>query len=235
MASSSPEPSRANVVELPTDTTTDMTTNMPTKLKRVRSRRGEGAGLRDEILDAVDKLMADAGTADAVSIRAVGDIVGVSAPSIYRHFADKDEMVHDACDRGFERFEAHLRGASNGKTGLEAIHAIALAYLSFAAANPGQYRVLFMTPSPIDMTTHDFSFDTLRTDMTALVHLAELVDAGAKAGDIRQIADPMHMAAMLWTMVHGIASLRIAKPELPWPSIEDQALTLFTMLNGICR
>ncbi len=216
----------------------DSSTNvveLPTKLKRTRSRRGEGAGLRNEILDAVDQLMAASGSADSVSIRAVGDIVGVSAPSIYRHFADKDEMVHDACERGFDRFEAYLRGASAGKEDpLDAIHAIAIAYLNFAQSNPGQYRVLFMTPYPIDLNQHDFSFETNRTDMKALVHLSELVQSGIDGGIILALALPMQMAAMLWTMVHGIASLRIAKPELPWPTIDEQANMMFTMLAGIC-
>jgi hypothetical protein len=43
------------------------------------------------------------------------------------------------------------------------------------------------------------------------------------------------MAAMLWASVHGIASLRIAKPEVPWPSVEDQLEVMFAMLaNGMC-
>jgi AcrR family transcriptional regulator len=215
--------------------TTNVVT-LPAKSRRVRSRRGEGAGLRSEILDAVDQLMID-GNLEAVSIRAVGDIVGVSAPSIYRHFADKDEMIHDACERGFERFEAYLRGASAGKKDpLDAIHAIAIAYLHFAEANPGQYRVLFMTPYLIDPHTHDFSFDDDRTDMKALVHLSELVAAGIADKRIIAIAHPMQMAGMLWTMVHGIAALRLAKPEMPWPSIEDQAEMLFAMLTrGMCE
>jgi AcrR family transcriptional regulator len=205
------------------------------KLKRVRSPRGQGANLRSEILDAIDTLMSG-GSDETVSIRAVGEIVGVTAPSIYRHFADKEEMVHAACERGFDRFDAYLRGASAGhKDPLDAIHAIAIAYLHFAEANRGQYRVLFMAAHEMDLSDHDFSFDASRTDMSALVHLAELVDAGIVAGKISPFAGSMHVAAMLWTMVHGIASLRIAKHELPWPSIEDQAQMLFTVLShGIC-
>ncbi len=232
----SPDPISAPA-DSPTDSQSGNVVSLPGKLKRARSPRGQGAGLRSEILDAVDKLMSEAGSDEAVSIRAVGEIVGVSAPSIYRHFADRDEMVHAACDRGFDRFDAYLRGASASATDpLAAIHAIAIAYLHFATANPGQYRVLFMAPHHhLDLNEHDFSFDSKSTDLSALVHLAELVAAGIAAKTIAPLGHPMQLAAMLWTMVHGIASLRIAKPEMPWPSIEVQAQMLFSMLaNGIC-
>jgi AcrR family transcriptional regulator len=224
-----------NASDLATNTLIDLP--VAGKSKRVRSPRGQGAGLRSEILDAIDKLMSESGSADAVSIRAVSELVGVTAPSIYRHFADKDEMVHAACDRGFDRFDAYLRGASAAASDpLMAIHSIAIAYLHFAMANPGQYRVLFMATHQIDMSEHDFSFEAKSTDLSALVHLAELVEAGIAKGEISPLGEPMQMAAMLWTMVHGMASLRIAKPEMPWPTIEDQAQLLFSMLaNGMCQ
>ena len=61
--------------------------------------------------------------------------------------------------------------------------------------------------------------------------MSEAIDSGV----IVPIADPMTMATMLWTSVHGIASLRIAMPDIPWPSVEDQVEVLFAMLaNGMC-
>ena len=64
---------------------------------RVRARRGEGDKLREEILVAVSELLDETNDESAVSIRAIADRVGVTAPSIYRHFADKDEMLSAVC------------------------------------------------------------------------------------------------------------------------------------------
>ena len=77
---------------------------------RPRSRRGEGDALRDEILDAAERLIVRAGDADAVSIRAIADAVGVSPPAIYLHFPDKDALVSAVCERRFEEFDATHRG-----------------------------------------------------------------------------------------------------------------------------
>ncbi len=200
--------------------------------RRVRARRGEGERLRDEIIEAVESLLYAHG-ADGVSIRAVGQLVGVTAPSIYRHFDDKDAMVHAACQRAFERFDAFLVDASKDAANpLEAIHASAIAYLRFADANPSQYRVLFMSEES-HHHEHDHSLDS--TEMKGLVHIVDQVKDAVDAGYISLIAEPLDLAVMLWSTVHGIAALRLSMPDFPWPSIEAQAALMFTVLStGMC-
>jgi hypothetical protein len=49
------------------------------------------------------------------------------------------------------------------------------------------------------------------------------------------VAEPAELAVMLWSMVHGIAALRITMPDFEWPPIEQQANLMFTLLsNGMC-
>ena len=67
--------------------------SIPTASRRTRARRGEGERLREEILDAAERLLIETGNRDAVSIRAVAEAVGVTPPSIYLHFADKTELL----------------------------------------------------------------------------------------------------------------------------------------------
>jgi AcrR family transcriptional regulator len=204
--------------------------------RRVRARRGEGERLREEILDAVERILVETGDAEQVSIRAVGQLVGVTAPSIYRHFSDKDVMVHEACQRAYDRFDNYLNESSANETDpLSVIHAQALAYVRFAMDNPGQYRVLFMKPAP-HHHDHSTSFDPERSEMKALVHIAHTVGAAIELGVLRPVADPMTLATMLWSGVHGIASLRLAMTDVPWPTVEEQVELLFTLLAfGMCN
>ena len=71
-------------------------------LRRRRAPRGSGDQLRDEILDATTDLLLETGHAKAVSIRSVAKRVGVTPPSIYLHFADKDALLDAVCARYFE-------------------------------------------------------------------------------------------------------------------------------------
>ena len=204
--------------------------------RRIRARRGQGDRLREEILSAVEQLLVQTGDAEAVSIRAVSQLVGVTAPSIYRHFVDKDAMVLAACTQAWERFDHYLiEAAASESDPLLSIKAEALAYLRFASAHPGEYKVLFMVPTSTTQEQAHNVFDIEKSEYTALVHIAQSVERAIAARSILPIADPMTMATMLWASVHGIASLRIAKPEVPWPSVEEQLEVMFALLaNGMC-
>lgn len=212
------------------------TANTLVRPRRVRARRGQGDRLREEILSAVEQLLVQTGDAEAVSIRAVGQLVGVTAPSIYRHFVDKDAMVRAACTQAWERFDHYLIEAAVSESDpLLSIKAEALAYLRFASAHPGEYKVLFMVPNGETDEQAQAVFTMEKSEYTSLVYIAQSVKAAIEANVMLPIADPMTMATMLWASVHGIASLRIAKPEVPWPSVEDQLEVMFAMLaNGIC-
>jgi AcrR family transcriptional regulator len=211
--------------------------NATAPVKRVRARRGEGDRLREEILDAAEALLVESADAEAVSIRAISQIVGVTAPSIYRHFVDKDALVLAVCERAYDRFGTYLdEGAKKGNGPLEEIMGRAIAYLEFALDNPGQYRVLFMTPGnkkpDSDLSaTPDATF----SEAKGLVMMIDSVERAIAVGQIKPLASAAEMSIMLWTQVHGIASLRIAQPEMPWPTADAQIQLMFTTLaNGMC-
>src|SRR3954471_1001502 len=73
---------------------------------RTRNRRGEGALLRDEIVTAAERLLEREGNEEALTLRSVAREAGISAPSIYTHFADRDAIVETVLDIAFQR----LRG-----------------------------------------------------------------------------------------------------------------------------
>ena len=74
---------------------------------RRRSPRGSGDRLAGEIVDAAIELLIDAGDDSAVSIRSIAARVGVTPPSIYLHFADKQELL----DAVWSRLREHRRRA----------------------------------------------------------------------------------------------------------------------------
>ena len=78
-------------------------------MKRRRAPRGSGEQLREEILDATTELLLETGHAKAVSIRSVAQRVGVTPPSIYLHFADKDALLDAVCARYFEKLDEEMQ------------------------------------------------------------------------------------------------------------------------------
>src|SRR6266498_1634694 len=113
---------------------------------RPRARRGEGEKLRDDLLDATERLMIESGRADAVSIRAIADAVGVTPPSIYLHFPDKESLIFAVCERHFETFDSVIeRAGASTDDPVESLRRRGRAYIRFGLENPEPYRILFMT------------------------------------------------------------------------------------------
>jgi AcrR family transcriptional regulator len=184
--------------------------------RRARARRGEGEKLRDEILEAAERLLIATGDEEAVTIRAVADAVGVTPPSVYLHFADKDELLFAICERHFGQLDRVTQEAAAASDDLlESLALRGRAYIRFGIEHPEQYRILFMRPP--SHTPESFQIDRLR-DAAAFGHLVEHVSRCIQAGLID--GDPLLVSLGLWAVVHGLTSLLISKPEFPWPDVD---------------
>jgi AcrR family transcriptional regulator len=190
--------------------------------KRARARRGDGELLRTEILEAAERLLIETGDQGAVSIRAIADAVGVTPPSIYLHFADKNKLLAAVCEVRFQHFDAIMAEATAGITDpLEVLWARGRSYVQFGLEHPEQYRILFMTRPLADVGPGELD------RLPGLSAFGHVVDDVARCMDAGAIAtgDPFLVATSLWTAVHGVTSLLIARPDFPWPDL-DRLMTL---------
>jgi AcrR family transcriptional regulator len=184
--------------------------------RRPRLPKGEGRQLRDEILAATEAMLLETGSVEAVSVRAVAEAVGVTPPSIYRHFADKAELIFEVCARHFAALEAHLIDACAGvEDPVDQLVALGRAYIEFGLANPEPYRIMFMTRPDVAPALYQ---GRAMESSAALEHLVGLVEACIDAGRLRpELTDPYRVAIGLWARVHGLTSLRVSKPDMEWP------------------
>ena len=184
---------------------------------RPRSARGKGAELRGEVLRAAMDLLSETGEEDAVSLRAVAQRVGVSVPSIYLHFADKQALLDAVCEEVFEALHVQMRAAAAEATDVfDGLRLQGIAYVKFAIANPEHYRIVLMRK-------HDSKISGDRADLMMassafqefVASVQECVDAGVLEGDAALLAQ------QLWAAAHGVAALLVAKPYFPWPPLDD--------------
>jgi len=187
-------------------------------ITRPRARKGEGDQLRVEILEAAERLLLETGSEDAVSIRAVADATGVTPPSIYRHFADKQHLLFEVCARQFDRLDDVIEAACEGiDDPVEAMRARGRAYVRFGVEHPEHFRIMFMGPA---YATPDDWNDLLATGSFA--NLIEGLRAVADAGLVRAATEEELQATALhvWANIHGLTSLLVARPTMPWPDLE---------------
>jgi AcrR family transcriptional regulator len=191
---------------------------------RARARRGDGERLRAEIIAATARLLAETGDESAVSIRAIADAVGVTAPSIYLHFPDKTALLFAVCEDRFGELDRRLEEAAVGAADpLDEVYRRGSAYVRFGIENPEHYRILFMGRDE----AMAFSEERM-TGASAFGHMVEAVQRCIDATpSLIATDDALTATIALWASAHGLTSLLIAKPGFPWPPIEsliDQVL-----------
>ena len=170
--------------------------------------------MRDEILDAATDLLLNTGHAKAVSIRLVAERVGVTPPSIYLHFQDKDTLLDAVCARYFDKLDDEMQRVSAAQSSnVEVLRAQGLTYIWFATENPELYRIATMgewrSDSDVDAALANSAFAHIRATVQALI------DEGTFAS-----GDPAGVALEFWSAAHGVAALLIAKPHLPFGDVE---------------
>ena len=112
----------------------------PRPARRRPDRYHHGDLRRALLLEAVRTIHAHG--AAALTLRGVGDRLGVSRTALYRHFADKQALLHEVAAEGFRMLRAALMDAW-GRGGRRGFDAMGRAYVQFAIDHPSHYRVMF--------------------------------------------------------------------------------------------
>lgn len=193
-----------------------------------RNPRGQGQRLRTSIITAASELLQETGDEDAITLRAVARRIGISAPAIYAHFADREAILEAVVRDAFAELLTAVSEAADSHTDpVEYLRAVCQAYLTFADDRPGRFRLMFgrhrtATPGiPPAESVHEMvggeAFATLINGIEACV-----------ATGHSPSQDPVRDATIIWTSLHGYAILRTNVPYFPWPPPEVMIDDLLT-------
>jgi AcrR family transcriptional regulator len=140
--------------------------------------------------------------------------VGVSVPSIYLHFADKQALIDAVCQEVFAHLHDRMRAAAaEADDPFDALRRQGNAYVHFAVENPEHYRIVMMTSHSGEPHSTDALIAT-----GAFGYLVDSVRACLQAGVFE--GDEVELALGLWAAAHGVASLLVVKPYFPWPDLD---------------
>ncbi|MGH3247988.1 MAG: TetR/AcrR family transcriptional regulator [Trebonia sp.] len=184
---------------------------------RTRNRRGEGARLRSELIEAARRLLATAEHESEVSIRAVTRAAGTAPQSFYLQFTNLDELLQEvyAVEFGLQH-EILLAAASSSPDPVAALRAVCRAYYDYAQQYPGRYRAM----TGVRDRAHDALDPAQFPGMPSFSMAVAAVDA-ALATVGRGDTDPQTATASLWAWLHGIIVLRADRPAFPWPPADE--------------
>jgi AcrR family transcriptional regulator len=83
---------------------------------------------------------------DGITVRAVADVAGVTAPAMYWHFADKEGLVRDVSREIARVFTDRMFEAAKAATSEERLRKSLEGFRRFAVDHPAYFDALFVRP-----------------------------------------------------------------------------------------
>jgi AcrR family transcriptional regulator len=108
------------------------------------------AGLTEDVVVAEAERMADEVGLENVTMAALAQRLGVRQPSLYKHVASLPALRRAVGLRTTTALTEALARAAVGRSGAEALLAMALAFRQWVKAHPGRYQAGQRAPEPGD-------------------------------------------------------------------------------------
>ena len=208
--------------------------------RRQRNARGQGARLTGDIVTAAVELIEQHGSAEAVTLRAVARQAGIAAPSIYPHFADRDEILLAVVVRVFDELAATIERATAaaGPDPADRLAAGCAAYVAYGLDHPARYGVLFAAHhadaadycQPVELGPD--GRPVLEFGANAFALLVNGIEDCVQAG-VSTSTDVLADATAVWVALHGTVTLRSSLPAFPWPDPQVFIRKVVLSLAGV--
>jgi AcrR family transcriptional regulator len=174
---------------------------------------------REAIVEAARDLIV-AGGLEALSLRRLAAQLGVTAPALYAHVRDKQDLLRALAEGEFDKLVARFDAVTEPDP-VARIRAHGRAYVEHARENPELFRVMFLFPPELGAADvpDDVKLPAATKAFTAAASaVTEATEAGAIVAD-----DPLLVALTLWSGTHGVATVLQLGFGLP-AELEDRMI-----------
>jgi AcrR family transcriptional regulator len=186
--------------------------------------------LQAALLHEAAAMIAEGGT-ESVTMRALGERLGVSRAAPYRHFEDKTSLLVAVAAAGFRQLSERLEEIEAGapRSSVERVRRMGEEYVRFALENPAHYRLMYGREAMGRQNLPELR----QAGSDLFKQLVDVIRAYQDSGGIKR-EDPRAQAYVAWSAVHGLASLLIEGQIIS--TVDVDALirqTTQTVLDGM--
>ncbi|MDF1821623.1 MAG: TetR/AcrR family transcriptional regulator [Alcanivoracaceae bacterium] len=160
--------------------------------------------LRDALVQAALEALERDGPA-ALSLRNLARAVGVSPTAVYRHFANKDDLMATIATEGFEGLSAEMQRRLGSEPDADALRRLMIlgeGYSGYAMSHPAHYRLMFGRR----MVDKDDYPALARAAAHSYGMLEQAVAGAVDAGQLPDVPVAL-LSTMAWSLVHGLSTL----------------------------
>jgi AcrR family transcriptional regulator len=163
--------------------------------------------IRKAILDASMKLFMEQGF-ENVSMRKIADLIEYSPTTVYLYFKDKNEILFELHELGFQKMAEYTTELWTIKNPLVRLAKMGEYYIQFGLENPAFYELMFILKAPMEALESLVANCEWRSGDQALGRLKETVQECMDRNLIEK-GDVHAVSMAFWSMVHGMVSLAI--------------------------
>jgi AcrR family transcriptional regulator len=176
--------------------------------RRTRARRSYHHGDLRRVLVATALELAEEQDVSNLTLREVARRAGVTHSAPYHHFPTKESLLAAVAEEGFRALYAEqLEAAKNaGPRPIDRLQALGVAYVRFAVAHRGHFRVMYRTDKD---GWADYP-SVLAVSQQSFVLLTTTAEETRAAGGLD--VDLLEMSLAAWSVVHGLATLWVDGP-----------------------
>lgn len=189
-------------------------------------RRQPRERTREAILAAAISLYRHEGYG-AVTMRAIAQQLGFSAPAIYNYFLSKEEIFVALQDRGLQMLaDAVLTPATDDP--LEDLKSIFVHYYQFTRTHPEYFTLMYVDPSTPRVNPRNEALARMSAETGDRVR--RCIDKGVFPPEATTVA-----SGLMWSAVHGAAVLRQLQEVAPAQNFEMLAMAGVDLIVAAIR
>ncbi len=189
--------------------------------------------LRRALLDAAFKVL-QKGNENDLGVRELARQVGVTPTAVYRHFSNKEALLVALAADGFRRLTdiqaaAYAAAKRQGSSDLDAFRAGGLAYIRFARAQPGMFRLMFGRFANEHRNHEALAVASRENGEITMTAVRKLLGERAEERDL------LGNWISAWSVIHGLSVLLI-DGHLDAVTMDDDALFALVLdcaINGL--
>jgi AcrR family transcriptional regulator len=177
--------------------------------------------LRLALVDATTRLIEERGL-EAVSMREVAKMVGVSPGAPFRHFANRLALLTAVAEQAMDRLVIEIdkaTGAVERNDPIQLFRAIGVGFLRWAISNPTHFQVIS------NRSIIDFEASSLRCRNAAIQARMTALMAEAAASHRLSPGDPGRHQIAGRALVYGLARMYVDGQFPSWNLSESEAFT----------
>jgi AcrR family transcriptional regulator len=198
---------------------------------RRRNPRGQGHLLRGDIISGATAILERTGSEEAITLRAIAREIGITAPSIANHFADRAAVIDAVvADQLTNLSSVLVAGSQEVSDPADALLGAWRAYVEFGRTYPTRYRIIFerrfLALWDADQRPMVETLPLFTGTVEMMIGLLQTcIDTGrSRSTDV--LAD----SVAIWFFVHGMVALPTTITSFPWPDHDAHLVAGITSL-----